>query len=161
MQQSSRLPTPSGFTSRWQRAATDPMRKGVIPHRPWFQVCMHVPRPTQESIRSAARTVGRQSKSSRVHDTLTERKPQFLGVMNIPAAGIKQKSRYNFNSCSGLCILVGPARFELATNGLKVRTLNTSLGRMVEPFCAVGCLIRCQLARVSLPIRIRFCRLYM
>ncbi len=41
--------------------------------------------------------------------------------MNIPTMGIKQKSRYNFNSCSGFCILVGPARFELATNGLKVR----------------------------------------
>jgi len=39
--------------------------------------------------------------------------------MNIPTMGIKQKSRYNFNSCSGFCILVGPARFELATNGLK------------------------------------------
>ncbi|UUC95497.1 hypothetical protein [Comamonas sp. C11] len=39
--------------------------------------------------------------------------------MNIPTMGIKQKSRYSFNSCSGLCILVGPARFELATNGLK------------------------------------------
>ena len=75
--------------------------------------------------------------------------------------GNKQKSRYNFNSCSGLCTLVGPARFELATNGLKVRTLNLLLGRMVEPFCAVGCLIRCQSARVSLPIRIRHCHLYM
>ena len=39
--------------------------------------------------------------------------------MNTPTVGRKHKSRYNFNSCSGLCILVGPARFELATNGLK------------------------------------------
>ena len=42
-------------------------------------------------------------------------------MMNIPTVGIKQKSRYNFNSCSGLLILVGPTRFELVTNGLKVR----------------------------------------
>ena len=41
--------------------------------------------------------------------------------MNIPTVGIKQKSRYNFNSCSGLLFLVGPTRFELVTNGLKVR----------------------------------------
>ena len=41
--------------------------------------------------------------------------------MDIPAMGIKQKSRYNFESCSGLLFVVGPARFELATNGLKVR----------------------------------------
>ena len=45
----------------------------------------------------------------------------LLEMTDIPIAGIKQKSRYNFNICSGLCILVGPARFELATNGLKVR----------------------------------------
>ena len=81
--------------------------------------------------------------------------------MNAPTMGIKHKSRYSFTSCSGLCILVGPARFELATNGLKVRTLNHLLGRMVEPFCAIGCLIRCQIERSPLPIEIRYCLLYM
>jgi len=35
------------------------------------------------------------------------------------------------------------------------------LGRMVEPFGAVGCLIRCQLERFPLPIEIRYRLLYM
>ena len=39
---------------------------------------------------------------------------------NIPTVGIKQERRYNYESCSALNLLVGPARFELATNGLKV-----------------------------------------
>lgn len=43
------------------------------------------------------------------------------GLDSIPMVGIKQKSRYNFNSCSGLYSLVGRAGVEPTTNGLKVR----------------------------------------
>lgn len=68
---------------------------------------------------------------------------------------IKQKPRYLYDSAAWAYLLVGPARFELATNGLKVRKRNQAVTRMVKPFRATLCLIKQQQSGKNLPIEIR------
>jgi hypothetical protein len=59
---------PIGLHFGWQWVAADAMRKGMIRTGPGSGSACMLHGPAQESIRSAARVVSRQSKSARAHE---------------------------------------------------------------------------------------------
>ncbi len=112
--------TESGFTTGWQRAMVEALETKVISQ------ALHLPRPAGVLHDPAQGTVWRPARASRQlgHHGPGLRPLEGLettvpGLTSIPKLGIKQKPRYLYDSAASACLLVGPARFELATNGLK------------------------------------------